>query len=547
MQLANEPDLILCNGRIYTCDAKQPWAEAVAIRKHRFLAVGSDAEVRSLEAPTTRVIDLAGRLALPGLCDSHIHFYDWCAAQNETPLAGARSKNELLQRLAARAAQTAPGDWIVGQGWNESRWGESAFPTAADLDLVTGPDKPAIIWRSDMHAAVANSAALAAAGIGPDSADPPQGVIDRDEQGRPTGVLRELAIQLVRAKLPPLDGPALDDAMRSGMRTLHRWGVTAIHDQRIKEHDEGPRALAAYQRLRAAGQLQLRVACNVAAHNLGNLVALGLRTGFGDDRVRLGHVKVFADGSLGSRTAWMTEPYVKQSEGDPDNLGVVVTSPEQMADEFRRAAVLGFPISVHAIGDHAVRVVLDIFEELADAGVTPPIPHRIEHVQTIQPEDIPRLAALDLTASVQPLHATDDMDTADLLLGPRGALTYNFRSLAGAGVRLALGSDAPVASANPFLGFHAALTRQRPEQMDAPPWYPAERLTLEQVVHGYTLGAAQAAGWDKVIGSIHPGKRADMVVLDRDLFALAESESYGVDIAETEVEMTVFDGEIVFD
>lgn len=547
MQLANEPDLNLYNGRIYTCDAEQPWAEAVAIRKHRFLAVSSNAEVQSLEAPATRTVDLAGRLVLPGLCDSHIHFYDWCAGQNELALAGTRSKNELLQRLAARAALTPPTGWIVGQGWNESRWGESAFPTAADLDLVTGPDKPAILWRSDMHVAVANSAALATAGIGPDTADPAHGVIDRDERGRPTGVLRELAIQLVRAKLPPLDGQALDEAMRHGMQTLHRLGVTSIHDQRIKDHDEGPRALSAYQRLRAEGQLRLRVSCNVAAHDLGHLTALGLHTGFGDDLLRLGHVKVFADGSLGSRTAWMSEPYVKQEESEPDNLGVVVTPPEQMADEFRRATLLGFPVSVHAIGDQAVRVVLDIFEELADAGLTPPTPHRIEHVQTIQREDIPRLAALNLTASVQPLHATDDMDTADLMLGPRGAMMYNFRSLADAGVRLALGSDAPVASPNPFLGFHAALTRQRPELMDAPPWYPDERLTLEQVIHGYTLGAAQATGWDKVAGSIRPGKRADLIVLDRDLFTLVEGEEVGAEIAETQVEMTVFDGEIVFD
>jgi hypothetical protein len=217
-----------------------------------------------------------------------------------------------------------------------------------------------------------------------------------------------------------------------------------------------------------------------------------------------------------------------------------------MAAEFRRATELGFPISVHAIGDRAVRVCLDIFEDLAGSGLHPPLPHRIEHVQTIHPDDVPRLARLGITASVQPTHQIDDMETAELLLGDRTAHTYAFRSLWDQGTLLAFGSDAPVADMNPFLGMHAAVCRQRPTQMATGPWQPAQRLTLEEAIYGYTLGAARAAGWEEAIGSLSPGKRADLIVLDRNLFEIAERDIAGTEIADTRVEMTIFDGEIVY-
>ena len=310
--------------------------------------------------------------------------------------------------------------------------------------------------------------------------------------------------------------------------------------------NEGTRALTAYQRLHRARQLKLRVNCNVAVHNLPHLAALGLQSGFGDDYLRLGHVKVFADGSLGSRTAWLLEPFEKQQADEPDNYGMSVTPPDQMARQFRQALELGFPISVHAIGDYANRVCLDIFEELASTGLQPVIPNRIEHAQTIAPADLPRLAQLGITASVQPIHVLDVMDKVELTLGDRGAYTYTFGSLLEQGTRLAFGSDAPVADANPFLGFHAALCRQRVNRMPTPPWYAKERISLEATIHGYTKGAAQATGWERVIGSIAPGKRADLIVLDRNLFELVERGVTGDEIAETQVLMTCFDGELVY-
>ena len=397
-----------------------------------------------------------------------------------------------------------------------------------------------------MHGAVANSAALRLAGITATTQDPDGGVIDRDEAGNPTGVLRELAISLVADLIPKPDGPESGARPAPGHGDAARLGITAIHDQRMKDQDDGPRMLAAYRRLREQGRLKLRVNCNIAAHDLPHLAGLGLRSGFGDDYLRLGHVKVFTDGSLGTRTAWLLEPFEALEPGEPANYGVCVTPPAQMAREFRQATELGFPISVHAIGDRANRVVLDIFEELADAGLQPPLPHRIEHVQIIDPVDLPRLAQLGITASVQPIHATDDIDTADRFMGPRGAHMYNFRTLLELGTLSAYGSDAPVADVSPYAGMHAAVTRQRPERMDQPAWYADECISMQQAIHGYTKAGPEAAGWQSIIGSIEPGKRADLVVLDRDLLALAADGISGDEIAATQVEMTIFDGEIVY-
>ncbi len=544
--LPTDPDLILYNAQIYTVEPAEPWAQAVAIRQHLIMAMGDTAEMLALAGPATQLLDLGGKLVLPGLCDAHIHFIDWSLGQQAVLLADCASKADMLERIAQRAASSAADAWITGQGWNESRWGTNEYPTSADLDAVTGLEQPALFWRSDMHVAVVNSAALRRAGVTASIPNPPGGLIERDGAGQPNGVFKELAIHLITKHIPVVEGAAFDAALRDGIRHLHRLGITAIHDQRLMDSDDGTRALAAYQRLHRAQQLKLRVNCNIAAHNLPHLAALGLHSGFGDDYLRLGHVKLFADGSLGSRTAWLLEPFEKQRPDEPDNYGMSVTPPDQMVRQFRQALELGFPISVHAIGDHANRVCLDIFEELANAGLQPVIPNRIEHVQTIAPIDLPRLAQLGITASVQPIHALDVMDTVELTLGARGASTYVFGALLKQGTRLAFGSDAPVADANPFLGFHAALCRQRVNRMPAPPWYGEQRLSLAAVIHGYTKGAAQAAGWEQVIGTIAPGKRADLIVLDRNLFELVARGVMGDEIAATQVVMTFFDGELVY-
>jgi predicted amidohydrolase YtcJ len=404
-----------------------------------------------------------------------------------------------------------------------------------------------VFWRADLHSAVANSAALRYAGIDRHSPNPDGGVIGRDQYGQPDGRLFELAVNLVSSHIPPPTSKELDKSFRIGISTLHSLGVTAVHSQRMKDQNEGPVAFDMFLRLRERGDLKLRVNSNVAAHNLPQLDALGLRSGFGDDYLRLGHIKLFCDGSLGSKTAWMLEPFETAEDDSLLEEGIRVTPPAQMAREIMTAAKHGFPVSIHAIGDRAIREILDILEELAASAPNLSIPNRIEHVQIIKQSDIPRLAPLNVTASVQPLHALDDMDIADRLLGARSSQAYNFGSLAKSGTLIAFGSDAPVADPNPFLGFHAAMYRQRPDNLAEDPWFEDQRLSLEETIHGYTIGPAQAAGWDEVIGSITVGKLADMIVLDRDLFSIRDQGQITREIADARVLATIFDGELVYE
>ncbi|RME81826.1 MAG: amidohydrolase [Caldilineae bacterium] len=531
-------DLILYNAHIYTQWPRHAWVEAVAIHGGRILACGSDEEILPLARARTTCINLEGRLVLPGFTDSHIHFYDIAWRRGQLALYDAVSLQDLQARVRAYGRGLAPGAWLVGYGWNESSWPDPRFPTRHDLDPLTD-GHPAILWRTDLHAAVANTAALQAAGIGPQTPDPPSGVIDRDDEGRPTGVLRELAINLVRRIIPPQEEKTATANLLAAAEELHRLGIVAVHDQRMKDHhEEGPEALQTYTRLRYSGQLPLRVSCNIEAAHLDHLIMLGLKSGFGDEWVRLGHVKLFADGSLGARTAWMLEPY----EGEPHNRGMYLTPPEEAAALIQRAHRHGLAISIHAIGDRANREVLDIFAEVlaGESEQRPLIPHRIEHVQTIQPQDQPRLAEMGITASVQPIHCTDDIPNTDRFWGERGRNTYPFRTLLQLGTNLAFGSDAPVASPNPWWGIHAAVTRRRRDGEPSGGWYPEQCLTVAEAVEAYTLGAARAIAQEHQQGRLAPGYLADLVALDRDIFACPPRE-----IADTQVDLTVLDGRIV--
>jgi predicted amidohydrolase YtcJ len=452
----------------------------------------------------------------------------------------------MLAEIKLWADRTKSDDWIIGRGWNESIWPEAVPPTKKELDEVTGTNQPAVFWRADLHSAVANSAALRITGIDRNTQDPDGGAIGRDQYGQPDGRLFELAVNLVMPYIPMPATAELEDIFCQGIATLHSLGVTAIHSQRMKDQNEGPLALDTFLRLRENGNLKLRINSNVAAHHMSHLDTLGLRSGFGDDYLRLGHIKLFYDGTLGSKTAWMLEPF-DTMEGDTLlRDGIRLTPPEQMAREIMSAARRGFPVSIHAIGDRANREVLDLLEELASATPALSIPNRIEHVQIIDPLDIPRLASLDVTASVQPLHALDDMDIADRLLGARSNRAYNFGSLVRSGTLLAFGSDAPVADPNPFLGFHAAMFRQRPENLLAEPWFGGQRLSLEETIYGYTMGPARATGWDSIIGSLTVGKRADMIILDRDLFSIRDSGTTSPEIADARILATFFDGHAVY-
>lgn len=530
-------DVIVTNANIYTMDPARPRATALAVRGGKFLAVGSAEEMAALRGPQTRLIDLAGQPVLPGLCDAHIHF-SWYALSLQTiDLIEVPSLAELKRRLAAGAGQTAPGQWLEGRGWNQALWPDGRFPTRHDLDEVA-PHHPVFLMHKSGHAAVVNSLALARAGVDEATPDPPGSELARDPAGALTGLLLEApAIDLVRNAIEAPDEATLDEAVLQAQAIVQRMGVTAVHDL------DGRRSFGAFQRLRQRDQLRLRAVSHVAMDELDHALGVGLRPGLGDGWLRTGGLKLFADGALGPRTASMLAPY----EDEPDNYGIVVTDKEDMLEMAVRASLGGLPTVIHAIGDRANHDVLDVFAEVrrqeAERGVDRPARrHRIEHVQVLAPDDLHRLAELDVVASMQPIHATQDMDMVDAHWGRRGRLSYAWRSLAESGVRLAFGSDAPVESPNPFIGIHAAVTRRRADGSPGPEgWYPEQRLTVAEAVEAYTMGAAYAEGLEEAMGSISPGKYADFIVPDRDIFTCDPME-----IKDTSVLVTVVGGEVVY-
>lgn len=529
------PELIIYNGKLHTQDSARPQASAAAVADGRFLAVGDDAEVLELGKAGTRQIDLGGRLVVPGFVDAHVHFRSWALGRRQLSLVDAGSRGDVRRRVAAEAEERVRGRWIVGEGWNESRWANPQMPARADLDEAA-PHHPVMLWRSDGHLAVVNTLALREAGIDAETLDPPQGRIDRDSSGEPTGVLRELAVNLVRDVIPAPSEAETLTAMREGIAELHRLGLTGLHDHRNMGGGDGQRAFRAYERLRVAGELDLRLWMGIPGERLGEAVALGLRSGFGDRFLRVGHVKLFADGSEGARTAWMLEPYE-----DTGDVGMPLTPMSEVAEAVRQADEAGLSVAVHAIGDRTNRELIQVFEKQVSRGGRR-IPHRIEHAQVIRPADVERLSRLPVVASVQPIHVTDDLPMSDVALGRRARFCYPFRDMLDAGVPLAFGSDAPVADPNPLWGIHAAVTRQRRDDTPAGGWYPEQRLSVAEAVWGFTMGPAVASGQAAQLGSITPGKLADLVVLDRDILSIHPIEIHAVRVG-----MTIFDGRVVYE
>jgi len=531
------PDLILYNGRLHTQDSQFPRASALALRSGRILAVGNDEDIRSLASAHTQQINLEKRRVLPGLTDAHFHFYEWALLLRGLALEDTSSIKEIQNRVQNAARQAVPGTWIVGQGWNQNHWTEPHLPDRYELDRVA-PENPVILWRTDLHLAWVNSKALEAAEIVPGIPDPDMGVIERDETGKPTGILRELAINLVRRVMPTPGDNETGAAMLHAIGKIHRLGLIGVHDYRIMGGQDGPPALRAWQRLRAENKLDLRAWVMLPGELLDEAAALGLLTGFGDDFLRIGGAKFFADGTTGSRTSWMLEPFEDAGQGMP------LTPMEELARGIDKANRAGISTAIHAIGDRAVRELLDVYTEVlaAHEGETrPTAPHRIEHVQHSCPDDLKRLAPLGLVASVQPLHITADITMIEQACGLRSKWAYALRSLLKAGTVLAFGSDCPVVSPNPFWGMHAAVTRQRRNATPPGGWHPDQRLSLAEAVWGYTMGCAVASGQEKRQGSLTPGKLADLVVLDRDIFTIPPDQ-----IADTRVTMTVFDGRVVY-
>jgi len=525
-----ETELALINGNFYTMDPNHPRAEAVMIRGDRFVGVGKTDEILELLGMGTGVIDLGGETVVPGFIDAHIHFLSYGLSLGEIDLANTPSLASALERVHQRAAQTPAGQWLTGRGWDQSVWSDGAFPTAADLDAIS-TEHPIFLRRKCGHAGWANSLALQMAGITQATPDPDGGEIVRDSAGQPTGIVLENAISpFFRLLAEPTDEQAAA-AVRAAQAVVHKMGIVGVHTM------EAAPALRAFQRLRADGDLRLRIVAQIPVSELDDAIRLGLQTGLGDEWLRMGGVKIFSDGALGPRTAWMLAPY----ENEPGNTGIAVTDEASMAAIVDRATSAGLSVVTHAIGDKANRVVLDALEASRKAGKGLHLRHRIEHAQVLAPADIPRFVELGVIPSMQPIHATQDMLLSDKHWGDRSRHAYAWRSLQQTGAPLAFGSDAPVETPDVLVGIHAAVTRCR---ADGSPggagWIPEERLTVEEAVWAYTQGAAYAGGMENQQGSITPGKLADLTILSQDIFRINPMA-----ILETDVTGTVVGGEFV--
>ncbi|MEN4040780.1 MAG: amidohydrolase [Anaerolineaceae bacterium] len=501
---------ILYNGRIRTLNPNQPHASAVAVDGGRIVSAGSDDQVLALATPGANLINLEGNTVWPGLTDAHIHLEHYARFLQMVDCE-TTTRQECLERVAQKARQIAPGAWLRGHGWNQNIWPEG-FGDAALLDQAA-PDHPAYLTAKSLHAGWANTAALQIAGINADTPDPENGHIARDANGRPTGILFENAMQLIDRAIPAPSAEELASAIEAAQAVLWSLGITGLHDF------DGPLCFQALQLLHGRGKLKLRMIKNLPGAVLEHARSLGLRSGFGDDMLRIGSLKLFADGALGPHTAAMLEPY----EGE-DQTGMLFLNTEQVVEFGMKALPSGFSLAIHAIGDRANREIINAYEQLRTFEHHQGLPHyrhRIEHVQLLHPADHARLAKHNIIGSVQPIHATSDMDMADQFWGKRAANAYAYRTLHDKGTILAFGSDAPVESPNPFWGLHAAVTRRRHGGEPGPDgWYPMQRLSLAEALLGFTRGAAYAAGVDDRAGMIAPGYLADLIVLDVDPFAI---------------------------
>jgi predicted amidohydrolase YtcJ len=499
--------VILENGVVRTMEPTLPVVRALAVAGDR-IAGGVGTHETALASPDR--VDLGGRCVLPGFNDSHVHFPTWALAQRQVRLEGAASLDEALQRVAAATKDLESGRWLRGLGWRSGDWSPPTEPTKEALDRVTG-DTPTALMARDYHSLWLNSAALARAN---GDLEVDGGVVVRDERGEPTGVLREECAWHFRDTHVRPTEDELVDASREGVRIAIARGVTAVHDK-----DGWLGALAVWQRLREEGRLDLRVWQSLPAEQVDELADLRIRSGFGDDLVRIGYLKAFMDGTLGSQTARML-----------DGTGVEITSKEQLIEIIRRGAQAGLPVAVHAIGDLANREALDAFEETRSVWQPLGLRHRIEHAQVLAAEDLPRLAELGVAASVQFSHAPSDRDLADRFWGGKTAGAYAYRSLRDSGALLANGSDAPIEELDPWAGVCAGVLRTID---DRAPWHPEQRLTLSEALEATTVNPAWLARGEHRRGKLIPGFLADLVVLDRDPYELDPEELPEVNVVAT--------------
>ena len=529
-------DLIVTNARVWTVDSAQPTAEAVAIFRDRIVAVGGNSAINVWRGPRTRVVDAHRHPLLPGFNDAHVHFVSGGMQLDSVQLNDAASKQEFARRIGERARGKRKKEWILGGGWDETKWNPPILPTKELIDPLT-PDTPVFVSRYDGHMVLANSLALRLAGITAHTADPAGGVIVRDSQGNPTGALKDAAMDLATKAIPPLSHDQRVQAVKRALALAAAVGVTSVQHMNPEYED-----IAVYNELLERGELTTRIYAAPLITGVEDQVRIGIRHAFGGPFLRIGALKAYADGSLGSRTAYFYEPYLDQ----PGARGLLADEMHPlslMRDRMLRADAAGLQICTHAIGDEAISTVLDLYGQVAEAHGQRDRRFRIEHAQHMATKDFDRFRQLQVIASVQPYHAIDDGRFAEPRIGrDRASRTHAYRTFLEHGVRLAFGTDWEVAPLNPMLTLYAAVTRATLDGKNPSGWFPEQKLTISEAIEAYTMGSAFAEFQEREKGSITPGKLADMVLLTDDILSSEPGK-----IRDAKILKTFVGGKLVWD
>jgi len=528
-------ETIITNANVWTVDRNHPRAEAVAILNQRIVAVGTSAELDAWRGPQTRIIDAAGKLLLPGFNDAHVHFVPGGFQLDQVQLTDATTREEFARRVGAQAKKLKKSEWILGGEWDEQNWSPPQLPTHDWIDSLT-PDNPVFIERHDGHESLANTLAMKLAGITNQTRAPAGGEIVRDADGNPTGIFKDAAQSLISKLIPE---PAQSARLRAAKRALDfaaSLGVTSVQDMVPSYAD-----IETYSLLAERGELTSRIYAAPIETHWRDQARIGIRHAFGSEYLRVGAVKGFADGSLGSTTAYFFEPYVDA----PNTRGLLSDEMQPiggMRERLTGADKAGLQLCIHAIGDQAISIVLDLFQDVEKTNGVRDRRWRIEHAQHMAQKDFQRFAKLHVIASVQPYHAIDDGQWAERRIGPiRAKTTYAFRTFLDSGVRLAFGTDWTVAPLNPMQGLYAAVTRATLDGKHPNGWIPEQKITIEEAIEAYTLGSAYAEFQEKEKGSITPGKFADLVLLSDNLLKIDPRA-----IRDAKVEMTLVGGKIVY-
>jgi predicted amidohydrolase YtcJ len=530
------PGLVIVNATVHTMDPKQPLAEAVAIYGNRIVAIGTSKEINRLAGPSTRVIDAQKRLVLPGFNDAHVHFLSGGFQLASVDLRDAATPQEFADRIRRFGAKLPPGRWITGGDWDHERWPDTRLPTKELIDTFT-PETPVFVNRLDGHMALANSLTLRLAGVTRETLDPPGGVIVRDPKtGEPTGILKDAAQSFVWKVVPASSFGEKLAAALAATNHAAKLGVTSVQDMSAGDD------VGIYQTLLDRGELKTRVYAVSPLPAWERLARTGVRAHFGSEMLRVGGLKGFADGSLGSTTALFYEPY-KDAPSTSGIAGDEMFPEGAMLARVREADRAGLQVIIHAIGDRANDLILTIYEQVERENGEHDRRFRIEHAQHLRAQDIPRFARDKVIASMQPYHAIDDGRWAEKRIGKeRAKTTYAFRSLLDSGAVLAFGTDWTVAPMDPLLSVFAAVTRRTLDGKNVNGWVPEQKISVEEAVRAYTVGSAYAEFQETVKGSITPGKLADLVILSRDIFKIDPK-----DIESTKVVMTILDGRVIYE